>query len=115
MQKARPAKGRRQGTSGQTQAVVHRQNQLLRDAKTRVESRGSSEEELERRSVKSIHHTRHSRERGNPDFPQSHLLKVWIPTFVGKTIRERWFQLNTNCTALSKQLVALLIDDQLAL
>ena len=30
--------------------------------------------------------TRHSREGGNPDFQQSHALKVWIPTFVGKTV-----------------------------
>ena len=26
---------------------------------------------------------RHSRERGNPDFPRVRQLKVWIPTSVG--------------------------------
>ena len=28
---------------------------------------------------------RHSRERGNPDFAQSNMLKVWIPAFAGMT------------------------------
>jgi hypothetical protein len=28
---------------------------------------------------------RHSRERGNPDFQQSHLRKAWIPAFAGMT------------------------------
>jgi hypothetical protein len=28
---------------------------------------------------------RHSRERGNPDFPRAHLLKAWIPAFAGMT------------------------------
>ena len=30
--------------------------------------------------------SRHSRERGNPDFPRVRLLKVWIPTSVGMTV-----------------------------
>ena len=28
---------------------------------------------------------RHSRESGNPDFPQVRLLTVWIPAFAGMT------------------------------
>jgi hypothetical protein len=29
--------------------------------------------------------SRHSLERGNPDFAQTRLLKVWVPAFAGMT------------------------------
>ena len=50
-----------------------------------------------------LSHNRHSRERGNPDFPPSRWLKVWIPTFVGMTgLRVNRVTVIVECTISSK-------------
>jgi hypothetical protein len=52
-----------------------------------LEAIGRPYQVLEHRAINWNHtpRVRHSHGRGNPDFPQFHWLKVWIPAFAGMT------------------------------